>query len=176
MKTLVVNRKYLMFILVTLLIGFGVQGSDGQTITASVQQPLTEANLHGGVVTLTLAGGTYEEFIWGRMVTVSGIDGVDFVSWNVERLDATQMTIELTFDGDFDTDATLTFTVGADAIAGYNQGFTAEIPVTAIQKSNATVSISPLLVVSPAVGEELTFSLNITGGENVTGYQATVLV
>ena len=283
MKTLVVNRKYLMFILVTLLIGFGVQGSDGQTITASVQQPLTEANLHGGVVTLTLAGGTYEEFIWGRMVTVSGIDGVDFVSWNVERLDATQMTIELTFDGDFDTDATLTFiveadavadydgdaftatlpvtaleeslvastefplteatldgsivtltlsgrvyeeysfyienaltisgidgvaveeyysgvrrvsdteagvkltfdgdfdtdatltfTVGADAIAGYNQGFTAEIPVTAIQKSNATVSISPLLVVSPDVEEELTFSLNITGGENVTGYQATV--
>ena len=282
MKTLVVSRKYLMFIWVTLLIGFGVQGSYGQTITASVQQPLTEANLHGSVVTLTLAGGNYEEFIWGEMVTVFGIDGVDFDSWNVERLDDTQMTVELTFDGgfdtdatltftveadaiadydgdaltatlpvtaleeslsastefplteatldgsivtltlsgrvyeeysfqiedaltvsgidgvtveeyigvervsdtkaiveltfdgDFDTDATLTFTVGADAIAGYNQGFTAEIPVTAIEKSNATVSISPLLVVSPDVGEELTFSLNITGGENVTGYQATV--
>ena len=82
--------------------------------------------------------------------------------------------MKLTFDGDFDTDATLTFTVGADAIAGYNQGFTAEIPVTAIEKSNATVSISPLLVVSPDVGEELRFSLNITGGEDVAGYQATV--
>ena len=283
MKTLVVNRKYLMFIWVTFLIGFGVQGSYGQTITASVQQPLTEANLHGSVVTLTLVGGTYEEFFWEEMVTVRGIDGVAFDSWNVEWLDDSQITVELTFDGDFDTDATLTFTVeadavadydgdaltttlpvtaleesliastefplteatldgsivtltlsgrvyeeysfqiedaltvsgidgvtveeyigvervsdtetgvkltfdgdfdtdatltftvGADAIAGYNQGFTAEIPVTAIEKSNATVSISPLLVVSPDVGAELTFSLNITGGENVAGYQVTVL-
>ena len=282
MKTQVVNRNCLVLILVIVLIGLSTQGSSGQTITASAQEPLTEANLHGSVVTLTLAGGTYEEFIWGGMVTVSGIDGVDFVSWNVDFLSDTQTTIELTFDGDFDTDATLTFTVeadavadydgdaltatlpvtaleeslvvstefdlteatldgsivtltlsgrvyeeysfqiedaltvsgidgvtveeyisvervsdteaiveltfdgdfdtdasltftvGADAIAGYNQGFTTEILVTAIEKSNATVSISPLLVVSPDVGEELTFNLNITGGENVIGYQATV--
>ena len=92
----------------------------------------------------------------------------------MERVSDTEARVKLTFDGDFDTDATLTFTVGADAIAGYHQGFTAEIPVTAIEKSNATVSISPLLVVSPDVGEELRFSLNITGGENVTSYQATV--
>jgi len=282
MKTLVVNRKHLMFILVAFLIGF-TQGSYGQTITASsVPQPLTEANLHGSIVTLALSGGAYEEWIFGEAVTISGIDGVTFHSWNVERLSDTEMTVELifggdfdtdatltftveadaiadyngnaltatlpvtaleesltastefnlteatldgsivtltlsgrvyeeyafyiedaltvsgiegvtveeyisvervsdtearvklAFDGDFDTDATLTFTVGADAIAGYHQGFTAEIPVTAIEKSNATVSISPLAVVSPDVGEELTFSLNITGGENVTGYQATV--
>ena len=32
-----------------------------------------------------------------------------------------------------------------------------------------------MLVVSPAVGEPLRFSLNIKGGENVAGYQATVL-
>ena len=280
MKTQVVNRKHLMFILVTLLIGF-TQGSYGQTITASVQEPLTEANLHGSVVTLTLTGGTYEQFFFD-VVTVSGIDGVTFHSWNVERLSGTEITVELifggdfdtdttltftveadaianysgdaltatlpvtaleesltastefalteatldgsivtltlsgriyeeysfqiedaltvsgidgvtleeyisvervsdtearvklTFDGDFDTDTTLTFTVGADAIAGYHQELTAEIPVTAIEKSNATVSISPLAVVSPDVGKELTFSLNITGGENVTGYQATV--
>ena len=270
-----------MFILVALLISF-TQGSYGQTITALVQEPLTEANLHGNVVTLTLSGGTYEQWIFGDVVTVSGIDGVTFESWNVERVSDTEMTVELifggdfdtdatltftveadaiadyngnaltatlpvtamqesliastefpltkatldgsivtltlsgrvyeeysfqiedaltvsgidgvtvkeyisvervsdtearaqlTFDGDFDTDATLTLTMGADAIAGYNQGFTAEIPVTAIEKSNATVSISPLVVVSPDVGEELTFSLSITGGENVTVYQATV--
>ena len=281
MKTLVVNRKCFTFILVALLISF-TQGSYGQTITASVQEPLTEANMHGSVVTLTLSGGTYEQWIFGEVVTVSGIDGITFESWNVERLSDTEMTVELifdgdfdtdatltftveadaiadyngnaltatlpvtgrqeslvastefplteatldgsivtltlsgrvyeeyafyiedtltvsgidgvtveeyigvehvsdtqvrvplTFDGDFDADATLTFTVGADAIAGYHQGFTAEIPVTAIEKSNATVSISPLLVVSPDVGEELRFSLNITGGENVTSYQATV--
>ena len=281
MKTQVVNRKCFTFTLVALLINF-TQGSYGQTITASVQQPLTEANLHGSIVTLTLSGGTYEEWIFGDVVTVSGIDGVTFESWNVEQVSDTEMTVELifggdfdtdatltftveadaiadyngnaltttlpvtaveesleastefplteatldggivtltlsgrvyeeysfyiedaltvsgidgviveeyiavervsdtevsvalTFDGDFDTDATLTFTVGADAIAGYDQGFTAEISVTAIEKSNATVSISPASVVSPDVGEELTFSLNITGGENVAGYQATV--
>ena len=145
MKTLVVNRKYLMFIWVTLLIGFGVQGSYGQTITASVQQPLTEANLHGGVVTLTLAGGTYEEFAWGEMVTVFGIDGVDFDSWNVEFLDDTQMTIELTFDGDFDTDATLTFTVEADAIADYDgDALTATLPVTALEESLVASTEFPL--------------------------------
>ena len=283
MKTQVVNRKCLMFMLVALLISF-TQGSYGQTITASVQEPLTEANLHGSVVTLTLSGGTYEEssFRINNALTVSGIDGVFFETWNVERVSDTEMTIELifggdfdtdatltftvwadaiadyngdaltatlpvtamqeslvastefplteatldgsivtltlsgrvyeeysfqiedaltlsgidgvafeeyigvervsdtevsvalTFDGDFDVDATLTFTVEADAIAGYHQGFTAEIPVTAIEKSNATVSISPASVVSPDVGEELRFSLNITGGENVAGYQATV--
>ena len=86
----------------------------------------------------------------------------------------TEARIPLTFSGSLETDATLTFTVGAEAILGYNQGVTAQFTVTAIQKSNATVSISPLLVVSPDVGEELKFSLNITGGENVAGYQATV--
>lgn len=283
MKTQVVNRKCFMFIVVTLLIGF-TQGSYGQTIAASVQEPSTEANLHGSVVTLTLSGGTYEEssFRINSALTVSGINGVTFESWHVERLSDTEMTVpltfdgdfdtdatltftveadaiagyngnaltatlpvtalqeslvastefplteatldegivtltlsgrvyaeyrfqiedaltvsgiagvtveeyigvervsdtearvKLTFDGDFDTDATLTFTVGADAIAGYNQGFTAEIPVTAIEKSNATVSISPASIVSPDVGEELTFSLNIAGGENVAGFQAVV--
>ncbi len=40
--------------------------------------------------------------------------------------------------------------------------------------SDVTVSLSPSTVSSPAIGEQLTFSLNITDGENVAGYQATV--
>ena len=40
--------------------------------------------------------------------------------------------------------------------------------------THVVVSVSPASVVSPAVGEQLTFSLNITGGESVAGYQATV--
>ena len=39
---------------------------------------------------------------------------------------------------------------------------------------NTTVSISPASVASPAVGEQLEFSLKIAGGEAVAGYQATV--
>ena len=53
--------------------------------------------------------------------------------------------------------------------------FTAQVSVTAIEQSNATVSVSPASVQSPDVGEELTFSLNIANGTNVAGYQATVL-
>ena len=36
------------------------------------------------------------------------------------------------------------------------------------------MSVSPSPVPSPAIGEQLTLSLNITDGENVAGYQATV--
>ena len=46
---------------------------------------------------------------------------------------------------------------------------TQEIPVT-----TTTISISPSPVQSPAIGERLTLSLNIAGGKNVAGYQATV--
>ena len=39
---------------------------------------------------------------------------------------------------------------------------------------NATVSVSPSPVPSPAIGESLKLLLNITAGENVAGYQATL--
>ena len=148
-----------------------------ESLTASTGSTLTEATLDGGIVTLTLSGRVYEEYSFQieDALTVSGIDGVTVEEYvGVERVSDTEVSVALTFDGDLDSDATLTFTVGADAIAGYKEGFTAEIPVTAIPKSNATVNISPASVVSPDVGEELTFSINITGGENVAGYQVTV--
>ena len=46
---------------------------------------------------------------------------------------------------------------------------TQEIPGT-----TTTVSILPTPVQSPAIGEQLTFSLNIASGKDVAGYQATV--
>ena len=149
-----------------------------ESLVASTEFPLTEANLHGSVVTLTLTGRNYERSSWNirRALTVSGIDGVTVGPLDeADRVSDMEVTVELTFNGDFDTNATLTFTVGAGAVAGYNQGFTAQVPVTAIEQSNATVSISPSQALSPAVREQLTFSLNIANGENVAGYQATVL-
>ena len=48
-------------------------------------------------------------------------------------------------------------------------------PVTPTAAStDATVSISPASAASPAVGDQLAISLNITDGEAVAGYQATV--
>ena len=40
--------------------------------------------------------------------------------------------------------------------------------------SDTAVSFSPNSLVSPFIGEQLTLSLNITAGQNVAGYQATV--
>ena len=190
-----------------------------EPLVASAEFPLTEANLHGSIVTLTLNGRQFaDEWVIRNAVSLSGIDGVTINDryidgipiidrYGVERVSDTEVTVELEFDGtDFDTDATLTFTVDAWATVGdYDQvlitppvpviqeltppvpviqeltppvpviqELTAQVPVTAIQKSNATVSLSPASVVSPAVEDELTFSFNIKGGENVAGYQATV--
>ncbi|MDE0468634.1 MAG: hypothetical protein OYL97_16405 [Candidatus Poribacteria bacterium] len=159
-----------------------------ESLTASTEFPLTEATLDGSIITLTLIGrrigGVREveverlindEWEIQRGVSVSGIEGVDFESWDVERVSDTEIAIPLEFDGtDFDTDATLTFTIVA-SMANYNQALTAQVPVTATPDSNATVSISPASVVCPDVGKELVFSLNIEGGENIAGYQATVL-
>ncbi len=39
---------------------------------------------------------------------------------------------------------------------------------------DATVSLSPAPSASPVVGEQLMLNLNVTGGENISGYQATV--
>ena len=143
MKTLVVNRKCFMFILVALLISF-TQGSYGQTITASTPQPLTEANLHGSVVTLTLTGGTYEQFFFD-VITVSGIDSVTFESWNIERVSDAEVTLELEFYGNIDADGTLTFTVEADAITDYNgNALNATLPVAAMQESLVASTEFPL--------------------------------
>jgi len=144
-----------------------------ESLTASTEFPLTEVTLDGSIITLSLSGRRFAEWWTTEDMSVSGIEGVTFGYG--ERVSDTEIVVPLEFDGtDFDTDATLTFTVAASMV-NYNQAFTAQVPVTAIQNSNATVSISPSPVVSPAIGEALTFSLNIEGGENVAGYQATVL-
>ena len=46
--------------------------------------------------------------------------------------------------------------------------------LTSSPTTNATVSITPSPVSSPAIGEQLTLSLNITDGATVAGYQVTV--
>ena len=127
MKKRILNRKRLLLLLATLLIVFGIQESYSQTLTASTPRPLTEATLHESVVTLTLNGGTYErsKIKVGEAVTVSGVPGVRVGTFGpawfgVDRISDTRITVELGFDGNIDTDATLTFAVGAAAIVNYN--------------------------------------------------------
>ncbi len=177
MKTLILNPKYLVLILVTVLIAVGTQSSSGQTITASVDTPLTEATLDGSVVTLTLSGGTYEWSIFDIRdgVTVSGIEGVTYHwAFGVDRVSDTKITVELEFNGNFDTDAMLIFTVGADAIANYNgPALTAQILVRA--KSVIASTESPLTE-TELNGSVVTLTLHngVYAPENIVGNAVTV--
>ncbi len=118
-----------------------------ESVTASTVSPLTEATLNGSVVTLTLTGGAYASSIFDvrRGVTVSGITGVSVGTFGVQRVSDTKVTVELTFSGDIDSDGTLTFTVGAGAIANYSGGaLTAQLPVSAGMESVTASTVSPL--------------------------------
>ena len=118
-----------------------------ESVAASTAAPLTEATLNASIVTLTLSGGVYEQSTVNlrNAVTVAGIDGVTIHWFDLDRVSDTEMTAELTFSGNIDTDATLTFTVGADAIAGYNgPALGAQIPVTARQESVTASTAAPL--------------------------------
>ncbi|MCG9134423.1 leucine-rich repeat domain-containing protein [Candidatus Poribacteria bacterium] len=153
---------------------------EGLTIKASTLQPLTADTLNGSVVTLTLSSGDFISGVRDEL-TISGITGVSVDRTNYAGKG--KITVELKFEGNVEKDAKLTFTLAADAIENYNGSpLTAEIPVSAGTEPvgtdaatvDATVSISPASVASPAVAEQLEISLNITGGEAVAGYQASL--
>ena len=133
-----------------------------ESLSALPVAPLTEANLDDGVVRLILEGGTWRSLSSIRSkVTVSGIDGVTIQKQSyrycasgwvcfgignrtgyrpaVRRVNNTVLEVPLAFDEtDFDTDATLTFTVEADALQTYKGAeLTAEIPVTAVREKPA---------------------------------------
>ena len=124
---------------------FPVTAINTESVVATTAAPLTEATLHGSVVTLTLSGRTYvDSYNIGRAITVSGIDGVTFKLHEVRRVSDTVAKVKLIFSGDFDTDATLTLTVGSRAIVGYNEEFTFQFPVTAVEESLTASTDSPL--------------------------------
>ena len=147
MRNAILNHKCIVLIFSGVLLVFGAQGvSSGQTITASTPRPLTGATLHESVVTLTLSGGIYERARWdiADALAVSGIPGVTVGTFGpawfgVNRVSNTKITVKLGFAGDMATDATLTFTVGAGAIANYNgPALTADVSVT---NSNEPVEV-----------------------------------
>ena len=133
------------------------------TLTASTAAPLTEATLHEGVITLNLSGGTYEQssFKIRDAVSVSGITGITLDSFGTERISDTEATVKLEFDGNLNTDGTLTITLGADAIADYDgTALTAQIPVTAVSETIAASTLAPL---AEATLDESIITLTLSG-------------
>ena len=135
------------------------------TIVASTETPLTEATLDRSVVTLTLTGRHFNSSrsTLRRTISTSGIDGITFDS--IWRAELTKVNIRLEFNGDFDADTTLTFTVSADAIAEYDgPAFTAQPPVSGGHES-VTASTEAPLTEETLDGSTVTLTLN---GRNYT--------
>ena len=133
-----------------------------ESLAASTETPLAEATLHGRAPShLQLTGRQFNEddYDIGRAVSVSGIEGVAFERWDVERVSDTVVTVPLRFYGNIDTDTTLTLTVGPDAI-GYDKPFTVEIPVTAVEESLEASTETPL---TEATLHGSTITLKLTG-------------
>ena len=109
------------------------------TLNASASPPLTGRTLHGSVVTLTLSSGDFIAGIRDDKLTISGITGIGFDRTN--HAGYRKITVELTFKGNIEKDATLTFTLKADAIEGYNgPPLTAEIPVSVSVDSDSRIA------------------------------------
>ena len=118
-----------------------------ESITVSTSGTLTEATLDGREFTVTLAGRTFERSIFDirRAVSVSGIAGVSVGTFGISRASDTRLTIELDFNGDFDEEGTLTFTVGSGAIAAYNgAALTRDVSVPSVEETVEASTASPL--------------------------------
>ena len=162
-----------------------------ESLVASTEAPLTEATLHGSTITLTLTGLRFAHREWdiGRTVSVSGIEGVTIDRWEVERVSDTEVSVSLGFFGNIDTDATLTLTVGPDAIIGYDKILTVQLPVTAIQLVKisgdeqsdifGTTLANPLVVEvrdqdnNPLPDAQITFT--VTEGEGLLNGESTTV-
>ena len=133
------------------------------TLSVSTAAPLTEATLHGGIVTLNLSSGTYESraFDIRRSLTVSGITGADFETFSVVRVNDTQATVELEFEGNISRNGTLTFNLRSGAIANYDgTALTAQISVPAVTESIAASTAVPL---TEATLDESVVTLTLSG-------------
>ena len=169
----ITNRQFALMSLVVVLAAFAIPGlgyaqvpvpAVQESITVSTPSPLTEATLDGSVVTVTLAGRSFEQSIFSirGAVTVSGIAGVSVGVFGITRVSDTKLTIELDFNGDIDADGTLTFTVGAGAIESYNgASLTAQLPVSAGMESVTATTASPL---TEATLDGSVVTLTLSGG------------
>ena len=111
-------------------------------LVASSSFPLTKATLDGSFVVLTLQNDSYsykgkgdEAPYYLRQVGISGIRHTqtgEFASDKYAiRLSRTEILVQIDFQGDFDTDVTLTFTVPPSLIENYNgPPLAAELSVT----------------------------------------------
>ncbi len=114
------------------------------TISATSSEPLTEANLNGATLTVTLAGTAYEDSLPANSITLNTEATNAGVTVTADRDSDTQATLMLAFNratSDFDDNLDITVTVLDAAHTGTGNLVTGAETVTAVvESSDATLS------------------------------------
>ena len=117
---------------------------ESAAITGTSPASLTESNLNGATVTVTITDATYDASLFTTDFTLGGAPAGTTIT-SVARDSATQATLTLGFDGtDFDTNASLSVTVLQAAfspVAG--PATTGTVTVTAVLESAAITGTNP---------------------------------
>ena len=131
------------------------------SITGTTPASLTETNLNGATVTVTLTDGTYDASLFTTDFTLNGAPAGTTIN-SVVRDSATQATLTLTFDGtDFDTNASMSVTVLAGALVAGGPATTGTVTVTAVVEVSAAITgtTPPSLTESNLNGATVTVTL-----------------
>ena len=119
-------------------------------LIASTAFPLTPATLNGSIVKLTLQDSSYsykgDSYVYDKpTIGITGIPGIKTARLRsgsyLWKLNSTQIWVKIFFNGDLDTDTTLTFTVPPGIIKGYSgPPLTTTLPVTVKKGRQVLVS------------------------------------
>ena len=143
-------------------------------ITTTSPSPLTEKNLHGAKVVVSLTGVIFvagfpdsDDFELVTEIPGLAIDVVDrFYDRDTDRHARDRVEVRLQYDGtDFDTDETLAVTVKAAAHGGGADLTTGTVPVTATQEAaDATLgglTLSPGTLAPAFAGGTTTYTATV---------------
>ena len=117
---------------------------ESAAITGTSPASLTESNLNGATVTVTITDATYDASLFTTDFTLNGAPAGTTIT-SVLRNSATQATLTLLFDGtDFDTNASLSVTVLQAAFSPVAGPATTDtVTVTAVVESAAITGTNP---------------------------------
>jgi len=148
--------------------------SDGNRLASSLSRNIHIWDVQSGMHVHTLTG--HIDFLNaiafspdGKMLASGGYDQTVRL-WDVDM--GTQLRL---FKGHQGRIRGVAFSPDGSTLASGSTGGTILLwDLTPSAPLNTTVSLSPISMESPVVGEQLTLSINIAEGQNVAGYQATV--